>query len=188
MPRPAARNSQPIGLRGRCQASRLPQTGKASPMVIALGLLARRHAPRLGTAGLVLAFAAFMSLFWSSVAGSDNVALGAARIGLNPAVTGRLLDSMGAIPAIGFASWLFPLGHILGLVLLGIALWRGRVVPGWAALAIGVSQVLHFVFAVIVPNHALDGLSWGLTALGFAVAAVAFVKEAGPHPAGAATA
>jgi hypothetical protein len=127
------------------------------PGVIALGLLAKRHAPRLGTAGLVLAFAAFMSLFWSTVAGSDNVALGAARIGLNPAVTGKLIDSMGAVPAIGFASWLFPIGHILGLILIGIALWRGRVVPGWAAL-------------------------------GFAVAAVAFGKESGPRPAGAATA
>jgi hypothetical protein len=38
------------------------------PGVIALGMLARRHAPRLGTAGLVLAYAAFACLFWSSVA------------------------------------------------------------------------------------------------------------------------
>ena len=147
------------------------------PGVIVLGTLARRHAPRLGTAGLVLAFAAFMSLFWSTVAGSDNVALGAARIGLNPAVTGKLITSMGDIPAIGFASWLFPLGHILGLILLGVALWRGRAVPAWAALMIACSQILHFVFAVIVPNHVLDGLSWGLTALGFAVAAVAYVRS-----------
>jgi hypothetical protein len=152
------------------------------PGVIALGLLARRHAPRLGTAGLVLAFAAFMSLFWSTVAGSDNVALGAARIGLNPAVTGKLIDSMGAIPAIGFASWLFPLGHILGLILLGIALWRGRAIPAWAALLIACSQILHLVFAVIVPNHALDGLSWGLTAVGFAVAALAFMREPASSP------
>jgi hypothetical protein len=153
------------------------------PGVIALGLLAKRHAPRLGTAGLVLSFAGFMCLFWSTVAGSDNVALGAARIGLNPAVTGRLLTSMGAIPAIGFAAWLFPVGHVLGLILLGIALWRGRAVPAWAALAIAVSQVLHVIFAVIVPNHALDGLSWGLTAVGFAVAAVAFARDSGPRPA-----
>ena len=39
------------------------------PGVIALGMLARRHAPKLGTAGLVLAYAAFACLFWSSVAG-----------------------------------------------------------------------------------------------------------------------
>ncbi|HEY3952192.1 MAG TPA: hypothetical protein VGM53_02360 [Streptosporangiaceae bacterium] len=73
-------------------------------------------------------------------------------------------------------------------MLIGIALWRGRAVPRWAALTIGVSQVLHFVFAVIVPNHTLDGLAWGLTAPGFAVAAVAFVREPGPRPAGAAAA
>jgi hypothetical protein len=147
------------------------------PGVIAVGLLARRGAPRLGTAGLVLAFAAFMSLFWSTVAGSDNVALAAARIGVSPAVTGRLLDSMGTVPAIGLGMWLFVAGHILGLVLIGIALWRGRVLPSWAALLIAVSQVLHFIFAVIVPVHALDGLAWGLTAVGFAVAALALVRE-----------
>jgi hypothetical protein len=58
-------------------------------------------------------------------------------------------------------------------VLLGIALWRGRAVPAWAALMIAVSQILHFIFVVIVPIQALDGLAWGLTALGFAVAALA---------------
>ena len=147
------------------------------PGVITIGLMARRGARRLGTVGLVLTFAAFMSLFWSTVAGSDNVALAAARIGVSPALTGRLLDSMGAIPAIGLGSDLFVIGHILGLVLIGIALWRGRVLPSWAALLIAVSQVLHFIFAVIVPVHALDGLAWGLTAVGFAVAALALVRE-----------
>jgi len=33
------------------------------------------------------------------------------------------------------------------------------------------------VFAVIVPVHALDGLAWGLTTVGFAVAALAFTRE-----------
>ena len=105
--------------------------------------------------------------------------IGAARIGVSPAATGRLLDSIGAIPAIGLATDLFVVGHILGLVLLGVALWRGRVLPAWAALMIAISQVLHFVFAVIVPVHALDGLAWGLTAVGFAAAALALVREPG---------
>jgi hypothetical protein len=147
------------------------------PGVIAVGLMARRGAPRLGTVGLVLTFAAFMSLFWSTVAGSDNVALAAARIGVSPVLTGRLLDSMGAVPAIGLGSDLFVIGHILGLVLIGIALWRGRVLPSWAALLIAASQILHFIFAVIVPVHALDGMAWGLTAVGFAVAALTLVRE-----------
>jgi hypothetical protein len=152
------------------------------PGVIALGLLARQHAPRLGTAGLVLSFAAVACLFWSNVAGADTIALGAARIGTAPGATGALLTSVGAIPAIGLGSTIFVIGHIAGLLLLGVALWRGRAVPWWAALLLGVSQILHFVFAVIVPVHALDGCAWGLTAVAFAVAAVAFNRGLGPEP------
>jgi hypothetical protein len=140
-------------------------------------MLARRHAPRLGTTGLVLACAGFLSLFWSTVAGSDNVALAAAHLGMRPTATGALVTSMGNIVPIGLASNIFVLGHVLGLVLLGIALWRGRVVPAWAGLLLAASQILHVVFAVIVPVHALDGLAWGLTAVGFAAAAVAFARE-----------
>jgi len=147
------------------------------PGVIALGMLARRGSPRLGTTGLVVATAAFGSLFWSTVAGSDNVALGAARIGIRPGTTGALLDSMGRILPIGLGSDIFVAGHIIGLVLLGIALWRGRVVPAWAALLIAISQVLHFVFAVIVPNHVLDGCAWGLTTVGFAAAALVLARK-----------
>jgi hypothetical protein len=35
------------------------------------------------------------------------------------------------------------------------------------------------VFAVLVVNHLLDGCAWGLTAVAFAVAAVAFNREPG---------
>jgi hypothetical protein len=149
------------------------------PGVIALGLLARRHAPRLGTVALVVSFIGFASLFWSNVAGGDNVALAAARIGTSPVSTGKLLDSLGHITAVGLASDLFVIGHTLGLILLGIALWRGRAVPAWAALAIAVSMVFHFVFAVIVPVHVLDGLAWAAAAAGFAAAGLALVREPG---------
>jgi len=150
------------------------------PGVIALGLLARRHAPRLGTIGLVLAYAAFACLFWSSVAGSDTIALGAARVGMHSSTAGALITSVANIPPVGLGTGIFVLGHILSLVLLAIALWRGRVVPGWAALLLGGSQILHFVFAVIVPVQALDGCAWGLTAVAFAAAAVALTREPGP--------
>ena len=38
------------------------------------------------------------------------------------------------------------------MILLGVALLRGRAVPAWAAWALIVSQPLHVVFAVIVPR------------------------------------
>jgi hypothetical protein len=147
------------------------------PGVIAIGMLARRHAPRLGTAGLVLAYAAFACLFWSSVAGSDNVALGAARIGMHPGATGALLTSIANIPPVGLGTAVFVFGHIISLVLLSVALWRGHAVPAWAAILLGASQLLHFVFAVIAPIHVLDGCAWGLTAVAFAAAAVTLTRE-----------
>ncbi len=150
------------------------------PGVITAGLLARRGAPRLGTTGLVLSVAGLMFLGSPSIAGPDTVALGAARIGIAPAATGRLLSSIGALGPVSLGSDLFVAGHVLGLILLGIALWRAGVVPRWAGLAIAVSQVGHVVFAIGVPNHALDGCSWALTAVGFAAVAVALVRQPAP--------
>jgi hypothetical protein len=60
-------------------------------------------------------------------------------------------------------------GHILGGILLAVALWR--VVPTWAALALGASMPLHFVFALVIPNGALDACAWTMTGVGLAGAA-----------------
>jgi hypothetical protein len=147
------------------------------PSVIAVGLTARRAAPRLGTAGLVLSFAAFMGLFWAI--SSDTVGLAAARAGMSPAATGRLVTILGNIHPVGLATGIFVFGHIIGIALLGIALWRGRVIPAWAGLMLAASQFLHLIFAVFIPNHALDGAAWGLTAIGFAATAVPLVREPG---------
>ncbi len=65
----------------------------------------------------------------------------------------------------------------VGTVLLGVAMLRSRCVPAWAAVITIVSQPLHFVSAVIVPNHAVDGAAWGLNAIGFAVATVAIIRS-----------
>jgi len=35
---------------------------------------------------------------------------------------------------------------------------------------LSVSQPLHAFFALVVPNHPLDGCAWALTAVGFALA------------------
>ena len=52
--------------------------------------------------------------------------------------------------------------------------------PAWAAILLGTSQLLHFVFAVITPVHVLDGCARGLTAIAFAAAAVALTREPSP--------
>jgi hypothetical protein len=88
-----------------------------------------------------------------------------------------LLTSIANIRPVGLATGVFVLGHILSLVLLGVALWRGHAIPAWAAVMLACSQLLHLVFAVFAPNHVLDGCSWGLTAVAFAAAAAAILRE-----------
>ena len=101
--------------------------------------------------------------------GPDQIALAGVEAGLPNATTAALLTASVVHPVSTAATVLWVAGHILGLVLLGVALWGA--VPWWAVTALIVSQPLHFVVAVIAPNHLLDGLAWLLTTVGFAVTA-----------------
>jgi hypothetical protein len=49
-------------------------------------------------------------------------------------------------------------------------------VPRAAALAVLVSQPLHFVAAVVVGSHWLDLFAWGLNAVGFAAVAMVVLR------------
>ncbi|RZT86065.1 hypothetical protein EV383_2953 [Pseudonocardia sediminis] len=137
--------------------------------VLVVGRVAAAARPVLGTVAAVLSWVGFTSLFW--VTASDQLVLAAPRAGVAPGTVAALSGALDANPTAVVASLLFVGGHILGTVLLGIALWR--VIPRWVAVALVVSQPLHLVFAVVVPNHLLDALAWCLTALGFGVAATA---------------
>lgn len=137
--------------------------------------VAVRAAPVLGTVGAVLTVAGF-SAFSMGPIPADPAAEAAVRAGLDPNTTARMLDAMAAHPSAQAAIGIFVLGHILGAMLLGAALWKGRAVPVWAALALIVSQPLHLVFAVITPNNALETTAWVLTATGFAAAGIALVQ------------
>lgn len=143
------------------------------PAVLGLGRLAARSAPVLGTLALVVAGAAYLSLFWW--AGSDAVTLAALQGGLGQDVTARVQELYYAHPTTALSLNVWVLGHIVGTILLGLALWRARILPAWAGLTLAVSQPLHLV-SVILGNRPLDVLAWGATSLAFAVAALALVR------------
>lgn len=148
--------------------------------VFVVSALAVRASPALGTVGAVLAVTGFGALSMGPIP-SDPAVEAATRAGLDPVTTGRVLDAMAAHPSAQAATALFVLGHIAGTALLAAALWKGRAVPVWAALTLMVSQPLHFVFAVIAPNSALDATAWLLTATGFAAAGKALLPTARAH-------
>jgi hypothetical protein len=145
------------------------------PGVIAIGLLAARHAPRLGTWGMALTVIAFSFILALTV--TDVTALAGAQSGIGLDATTRLLEEMNASVPLALALTAFVVGHVIGLVLLGAALLKGRVVPPWAAWALIISAPLHVVFAVVVTPDALDAASWALTTVGFAGAAAAVARS-----------
>jgi hypothetical protein len=87
-------------------------------------------------------------------------------------VVDHLGQFSGGAAATGVA--LFVFGHIIAVVLAGIALYRSRAVARWIAVALIVSQPLHFVAFVVPGNRWLDAAAYGLTALGFGAAGWAF--------------
>jgi hypothetical protein len=139
------------------------------PIGVALaGRLAMRSRPVLGTVAAAVAWIGFVSLF-ASIA-FDSLALAGARAGVPVPTVSAMGAALDAEPLTSVPLAVFVPGHILGAVLLAVALWR--VIPRWAAVALAISQPLHLVFAVVVTNHLLDGVAWLLTGAGLAAAAL----------------
>jgi hypothetical protein len=142
------------------------------PAVLAAGKVARSASPRLTAAALALLVPAYLSIGW--LVASDAAVLFSVRHGLS---LDDAADSYDALhPVVMVAGAVFVLGHVVGTVLLGCALWRGSAVPRAAALAVLVSQPLHFVAAVVVGSHWLDLFAWGLNAVGFAAVAMVVLR------------
>jgi hypothetical protein len=141
------------------------------PSALAAARLAQRRAPRLALTGVVLLTAGYLTL---PLVNNDALVRAALLVPRPDGV--RLLDFAGGLAPVTVAGAIFVAGHIVGLVVIGVALWRARAVPAWAAIVLIVSQPLHLVFAVIVPNHPLDAAAWGLTALGLFVAALRVLR------------
>jgi hypothetical protein len=142
------------------------------PAVLAVGKVARGESPRLAAIGVTLLVPGYLVLGWLVV--SDAALLFAVREGLPADVTAEIYEKLH--PGTVVAAVVFVIGHVIGTVLLGCALLRGTTIPRWAAIAVLVSQPLHFVAAVIVSSHELDLAAWGLNAVGFGAVAMAMLR------------
>jgi hypothetical protein len=139
------------------------------PGAIAVGQLAARRSPRLGTWGLALTTAGYACL--AVIAAVDFAAVAALEAGVPPSEVASLVEGMNGSPVAVAGTVIYVVGHVAGLILLGVALLRAHVIPAWAAWAIIVSAPLHLIFAVAVPAAVPMALAWLLTAVGFAMAA-----------------
>jgi hypothetical protein len=143
--------------------------------VVAVAWLSRRGSPVLTTIGLVLSYLGFVCL------GSGNGFgdLIAQALATHPQLDGQTAYTLGfgleSSPASSLSGLVFVLGHLIGTVILGVAVWRSRAVPSWIAIILAVSQPIHLL-SVMIDNRPLDLVGWGGTALGFAAAGWALLR------------
>ncbi|NRQ32781.1 hypothetical protein HII36_13160 [Nonomuraea sp. NN258] len=144
---------------------------------IVTGLVARRGSPGLGTAGMALTYVGFAALGFSG-AGYDAAAVASRQAGLGQAATERLLAGLDAFQAPALGGAVFVPLMFLGIVLLAVALWRGRQVPRWAAALMPASFPLVMAGGFVAMP--VNALGWLLLATGFGAAGAAWVR---PRPA-----
>ena len=134
--------------------------------------LTRRRAPWLTAIALLLVVPGYLALPW--MASGDIFIWSAGTAGLDPAAITRAAEvTHGSMDIAGIV---FVAGHVIGTILLGIAMWRSHIVPRWAAVATAISQPIHFIAAVVVVSHTLDLVGWGLQAAGFAAVGWAILR------------
>lgn len=132
------------------------------PATIALAWVARRRAPVLTAVGGTIALLGFLAVLGQ---GPDDITL--ARITaaehLDVGTIAALDDAWWALPLPSISVLLFLLGLVVGLPLLGIGLWRGRVTPRWTAAALIAGTATH----PFVPGHVAGGIGLLVAAVGF---------------------
>ncbi|MFJ3303300.1 hypothetical protein ACIPSA_09290 [Streptomyces sp. NPDC086549] len=137
--------------------------------ILLVGLLAMRHSPKLGLWGLLLFGTGILAI--SATPSMDVVTLGGLGKGVGQDALTRTADGTLALPVVGVPTLYFVAAHVVGAILLGVALLRGRVIPAWAAWLLIVSMPLNVV--------GYAGSLMPVTVVSFLLMAVAF-GAAGP--------
>ena len=116
-------------------------------------------------------------LMSGAVASGDLITVAGGRAGVDPATILTITDAIENSPITGTALGIWVPGHILGMVLLAVALRRARVLPLWAAVVLGDLPADPLPGVRGAQNQYVDAVAgWGLTAVGFAAVAVALLR------------
>jgi hypothetical protein len=141
------------------------------PAVLYLMRLAGPRAPRLALAGGAVSFASWMAGLYA-VGASDLLYYHAAE-SPDRASAVSLVHTLTSDGVFVLPELLFVVGHMVGLLLLGIALWRSGAVPRWAAALVGLAPIVQ------VPVHDSgvgSAVAYGLFLVGTAACAAALVR------------
>jgi hypothetical protein len=138
-------------------------------------LVEPERVPISTTIGLILAVVGFTCLAVGNTFGELSTALVASHPEIDRATAYALGAGLELGPVSSLTGTLFVFGHLIGTIILGLALWRSHTVPSWASILLAVSQPIHLA-SVMFGNRPLDLVGWGGTALGFAVGGWALLR------------
>jgi hypothetical protein len=134
------------------------------PGLVAVGLLATARSARLGLWGSLLFGTGLIAV--TATPSLDIVALGAFDKGVSQDAMVKVADGTNALAVVNAPLFYFIAAHVIGAILLGVALLRGRVIPAWAAWLLILSMPLNVV--------GYAGGLMPLTVVSFLMPAVAF--------------
>jgi hypothetical protein len=141
------------------------------PAVFAVVWVSRRGAPRLTTAGALVALGGLCAGF-GILPGVPHPAHLTVRDGLDVAAVSKLDTAMGEHPIVQIGGLLFIVAITIGLLLLGLAMWRSGAAPAWMGWALALGGFTH----PFMPGHVAAGLGLVVAAVGFAGASLALLR------------
>ena len=143
------------------------------PAFLAAARLAKRRRPVLTMIALGVNLIAYLG-GWA-LAAIDNMYLAGAMLPVAQRDgAAALIDAMWSDGLAGISTLLMVIGHVLGAILMGLALRGSIPAVGWVAMIL--SQPGHVFAFVVLPSPVMDALAWGLMALAFAICAVTVLR------------
>jgi hypothetical protein len=143
------------------------------PAFLAAARVARRRRPVLTTVALAVNLAAYLGAF--AMGAIDNLYLiGASLPAGQRDVAAIVIEKMWSSGIPGFSTTLFVLGHILGAILMGLALRGSIPTIGWLAMLL--TTPVHVLAFVVLQMPALDMAAWLLMTLAFVCCAIKIIK------------
>lgn len=147
--------------------------------LLAMGWLAMRRSPWLAS---IVLFITFISIFpVAAFSAQDALTADLVHLGSNPLFV-TIAQQFNDDGVMSYYNALFIVGTVFAPMLIGIALWRSRAVPLWAALLILISRPLVFLYPFVqsfIPAVYIQVLNWLLLLIGSIPAALAMAKAQG---------
>ena len=143
--------------------------------LLSMAWLAMRRSPWLAS---IVTLVVFIGIFpVAAFSAQDALTYDLAHMGSNPLFL-TIAQQFNNDGVMSYYNAMFILGTVFAPALIGIALWRARAVPMWAAILITFSRLLVFLYPLVpsLPGIYVQLLSWVLLFIGSIPAALAMVK------------